>query len=126
MIVWGTFSLKYGNLRTWGMIVPLLPAVAGIAAVYGTMDTGANKYGRVVAYWLINSYAVTVSTPIKTNEFQNNLTGRQWPFVLTIVGQNVAGHTKRVFTNTMLLKVFAADNIAGPFCFALKTRQDTC
>lgn len=60
MIVWGTCSLKYGNLRTWGMIVPLLPAIAGIAAVYATMDTGANKYGRVVAYWLINSYAVTV------------------------------------------------------------------
>ena len=60
MVVWGSFSIKYGNLRTYGMIVPLLPAIAGIAAVYGTMDTGANKYGRVVAYWLINSYAVTV------------------------------------------------------------------
>ncbi|KXH35722.1 allantoate permease [Colletotrichum simmondsii] len=99
MIVWGTISIKYGNLRTWGMIIPLLPAIAGIAAVYATMDTGANKYGRVVAYWLINSYAVT------------------WPFVLTIVGQNVAGHTKRAFTNTMLLMVFAAGNIAGPFFF---------
>ena len=61
MIVWGSFSIKYGNLRTYGMIVPLLLAIAGIAAVYATMDTGANKYGRVVAYWLINSYAVTVS-----------------------------------------------------------------
>lgn len=60
MVVWGFFSIKYGNLRTWGMIVPLLPAIAGIAAVYGTMGTDANKYGRVVAYWLINSYAVTV------------------------------------------------------------------
>ncbi|KAF4785018.1 allantoate permease [Colletotrichum scovillei] len=99
MIVWGTISIKYGNLRTWGMIIPLLPAIAGIAVVYATMDTGANKYGRVVAYWLINSYAVT------------------WPFVLTIVGQNVAGHTKRAFTNTMLLMVFAAGNIAGPFFF---------
>ncbi|KAJ5017750.1 hypothetical protein K4K57_007663 [Colletotrichum sp. SAR 10_99] len=99
MIVWGTISIKYGNLRTWGMIVPLLPAIAGIAAVYGTMDTGANKYGRVVAYWLINSYAVT------------------WPFILTIVGQNIAGHTKRAFTNTLLLMVFAAGNIAGPFFF---------
>ncbi|KAJ9134024.1 MFS general substrate transporter [Pleurostoma richardsiae] len=99
MVVWGSFSLKYGNLRTWGMIVPLLPAIAGIAAVYGTMDTNANKYGRVVAYWLINSYAVT------------------WPFVLTIVGQNVAGHTKRAFTNTLLFIIFAAGNIAGPFLF---------
>jgi ACS family allantoate permease-like MFS transporter len=99
MVVWGFCSIKYGNLRTWGMIVPLLPAIAGIAAVYGTMDTDANKYGRVVAYWLINSYAVT------------------WPFVLTIVGQNVAGHTKRATTNTMLFIVFAAANIGGPFLF---------
>ncbi|KAI1339384.1 major facilitator superfamily domain-containing protein [Xylariaceae sp. FL0016] len=99
MIIWGTFSVKYGNLRTWGMVVPLLPAIAGIAAVYGTMDTSANKYGRAFAYWLINSYAVT------------------WPFVLTIVGQNVAGHTKRAFTNTLLLIVFAAANIGGPFFF---------
>ncbi|TPX07685.1 uncharacterized protein E0L32_010581 [Thyridium curvatum] len=99
MVVWGFFSLKYGNLRTLGMTVPLLPAIAGIAAVYATQNTGANKYGRVFAYWLINSYAVT------------------WPFVLTIVGQNVAGHTKRAVTNTMLLVIFGAANIAGPFLF---------
>lgn len=61
MIAWGIFSLKYKELRTLGMIVPLIPAIAGIAAVYGTNGTGANKYGRVVAYWLINSYAVTVN-----------------------------------------------------------------
>jgi MFS transporter, ACS family, allantoate permease len=34
-----------------------------------------------------------------------------------MVGQNVAGHTKRAITNTMLLMVFAAGNIAGPFFF---------
>ncbi|KAL2205883.1 MFS general substrate transporter, partial [Sarocladium strictum] len=99
MLLWGSLSLKYGNLRTWGMIVPLLPAIAGIAAVYGTMNTDANKYGRVVAYWMINSYAVT------------------WPFVLTILGQNIAGHTKRAFTNALMLIIFAAANIAGPFFF---------
>ncbi|KAF9738893.1 hypothetical protein PMIN06_010363 [Paraphaeosphaeria minitans] len=99
MIVWGLFSIKHGHLRTWGMIIPLLPAIAGIAAVYGTMNTDANKYGRVVAYWLINSYAVT------------------WPFLLTIIGQNIAGHTKRAFTNAIMLIIFAAGNIAGPFFF---------
>lgn len=69
MVVWGFFSLKYGNLRTLGMIIPLLPAIAGIAAVYGTIGTGANKYGRVVAYWLINSYAVTVSTQLNLSPY---------------------------------------------------------
>ncbi|KUJ12394.1 MFS general substrate transporter [Mollisia scopiformis] len=99
MIVWGYFSMKHGNLRTWGMIVPLLPAIAGIGAVYGTEGTGTNKYGRVVAYWLINSYAVT------------------WPFCLTIIGQNISGHTKRATTNIMLFMIFAAANIGGPFFF---------
>ncbi|KAH9890325.1 MFS general substrate transporter [Xylariomycetidae sp. FL2044] len=99
MLIWGFFSIRYGNLRTWGMIVPLLIAIAGVAAVYATQDTRANPYGRVVAYWLINSYAVTT------------------PFSLAIVGQNIAGHTKRAVTNTLLFILFAAGNIAGPFFF---------
>jgi ACS family allantoate permease-like MFS transporter len=115
MIVWGLFSIKYGHLRTWGMIIPLLPAIAGIAAVYGTMNTDANKYGRVVAYWLINSYAVTVSKPRKRPQALANIL--QWPFLLTIIGQNIAGHTKRAFTNALMLIIFAAGNIAGPFFF---------
>ncbi|KAK1474831.1 hypothetical protein CCUS01_05457 [Colletotrichum cuscutae] len=101
MIVWGTISIKYGNLRTWGMIIPLLPAIAGIAAVYATMDTGANN----------ESLSPLASEKPLTNLFH------KWPFVLTIVGQNVAGHTKRASTNTMLLMVFAAGNIAAPFFF---------
>jgi hypothetical protein len=34
-----------------------------------------------------------------------------------MVGQNIAGHTKRAATQTMLFMVFAAGNIAGPFLF---------
>ncbi|KAF9871730.1 hypothetical protein CkaCkLH20_10664 [Colletotrichum karsti] len=99
MILWGFFSIKYGNLRTWGMIVPMVIAIAGVAAVYATLGTDANIYGRAVAYWLINSYAVTS------------------PFALTIVGQNIAGHTKRAVANTLLFIMYAAGNIAGPFFF---------
>ncbi|KAF4125412.1 MFS family permease [Geosmithia morbida] len=99
ILAWGLISRRHENTRTLGMIIPLLPAIAGISAVYGTMDTGANKYGRVIAYWLINSYAVT------------------WPFVLTIIGQNIAGHTKRATTNTLMLIIFSTGNIAGPFFF---------
>jgi ACS family allantoate permease-like MFS transporter len=55
--------MKHGNLRTWGMIIPLLLAIAGMAALLGTSGTGANRYVRVVAFWLVNSYAVTVSLP---------------------------------------------------------------
>jgi ACS family allantoate permease-like MFS transporter len=66
MIVWGYFSMKHGNLRTWGMIIPLLPAIVGMAALLGTSGASANRYGRVVAFWLVNSYAVTVSSPPKS------------------------------------------------------------
>ncbi|KAH8885747.1 MFS general substrate transporter [Thozetella sp. PMI_491] len=99
MLIWGYFSTKYDNLRTWGMIIPMIIAIAGIGAVYGTQDTGASPYGRVVAYWLINSYSVTT------------------PFSLAMVGQNIAGHTKRAVTNTLLFILFAVGNIAGPFFF---------
>lgn len=100
MIIWAFFSTRYEGLRTWGMIGPLVPAIAGIATVYGTMGVpSASKWGRLVAYWLINSYAVT------------------WPFTLTMIGQNIAGHTKRAATNVLLFMAFAAGNIAGPFFF---------
>ncbi|KAL3461630.1 major facilitator superfamily domain-containing protein [Aspergillus heterothallicus] len=103
MIVWAYFSTRYEGLRTWGMIGPMIPAIAGIASVYATNNVpSANKWGRLVAYWLINSYAVT------------------WPFTLTIVGQNIAGHTKRAATNVLLFMAFSAGNIAGPFFFREK------
>jgi ACS family allantoate permease-like MFS transporter len=34
-----------------------------------------------------------------------------------MVGQNIAGHTKRAATQTMLFQVFAVGNIAGQFFF---------
>ncbi|KAL3454070.1 hypothetical protein BJX65DRAFT_84547 [Aspergillus insuetus] len=80
------------NLKQVG---PMIPA---IASVYSTNNvSSANKWGRFVAYWLINSHAVT------------------WPFTLTIVGQNIAGLTKRAATNVLLFMAFSAGNIAGPF-----------
>ncbi|RFU24128.1 hypothetical protein B7463_g12209, partial [Scytalidium lignicola] len=99
MLVWSLLSRRFHNFRTIGMGLPLVIAIAGIASIYATRDSGANKYGRVVAYWLINSYAVT------------------FPFVLMIIGQNVAGHTKRATTNALLFVFYAAGNIAGPFYF---------
>ncbi|KAG7888710.1 hypothetical protein KL935_005047 [Ogataea polymorpha] len=75
MLIYSVLSMKYNNLRTIGMSAPLLLAIAGLSAVYATEDHGA-KWGRVFAYWMINSYAVT------------------WPFALSIIGSNYAGHTK--------------------------------
>ncbi|KAG7886135.1 hypothetical protein KL936_005052 [Ogataea polymorpha] len=98
MLIYSVLSMKYNNLRTIGMSAPLLLAIAGLSAVYATEDHGA-KWGRVFAYWMINSYAVT------------------WPFALSIIGSNYAGHTKRATMSMLLLIFFAVGNIIGPFCF---------
>lgn len=99
MWFWVYAGKYFKNLRTWGLTLPMCIAIIGISIVYGTENSNANKWGRVFAYWMINSYAV------------------QFPFVLNMMGQNVSGHTKRTFTNACVLIAFAVANIIGPFCF---------
>ncbi|WVQ63084.1 uncharacterized protein L199_001235 [Kwoniella botswanensis] len=99
LLAWGIAARKYGGLRTLGMVLPLIPAIAGIAAVYATTHGNHPKWGRAVAYWLINSYAVT------------------WPFFQAHIGVNFAGHTKRSFIYGSVLVMFSAANIVGPFIF---------
>lgn len=98
MLIFSIFSMKFNNFRTIGMSFPLLLAIAGLSAVYATEEHGA-KWGRVFAYWMINSYAVT------------------WPFCLSMFGSNYAGHTKRASFSMILLIFFSVGNIIGPFCF---------
>lgn len=99
MLIFSIFAIKYNNFRTIGMSFPLLLAIAGLSAVYATEDGNHAKWGRVFAYWMINSYAVT------------------WPFALSMLGSNYAGHTKRASMSMILLIFFAVGNIIGPFCF---------
>ncbi|WWD20510.1 hypothetical protein CI109_104986 [Kwoniella shandongensis] len=99
LLAWGIAARKYGGLRTLGMVLPLIPAIAGISAVYATTYGNHPKWGRAFCYWLINSYAVT------------------WPFLQAHIGVNFAGHTKRAFVYGSVLVVFAAANIVGPFIF---------
>lgn len=98
MLIFSLFTSRYNNLRTIGMTWPMILAIAGLSAVYATENSGA-KWGRVFAYWMINSYAVT------------------WPFTLSIIGTNFAGHTKRATMSFLLLTFFAVGNIIGPFAF---------
>lgn len=74
----------------------MIPTIMCIASVYGTVNVPSNEKDRLVAYWLINSYAVT------------------WPFTLTIIGQNIARHTKRAVINAILF-VFL---LGGEYCRA--------
>uniref|UniRef100_D8QEL6 Major facilitator superfamily (MFS) profile domain-containing protein n=1 Tax=Schizophyllum commune (strain H4-8 / FGSC 9210) TaxID=578458 RepID=D8QEL6_SCHCM len=88
-----------GSMVVWSVNGAVLTSLPGIATVYATEDGNYSKWGRVVAYWLINSYAVT------------------WPFTLTVLGQNFAGHTKRAVVYAILMCCNAAGNISGPFMF---------
>ncbi|ORY26794.1 major facilitator superfamily domain-containing protein [Naematelia encephala] len=99
LITWSFLARKYGGLRTIGLAVPLIPAIAGMASVYATTYGDYSKWGRVVAYWLVNSYAVC------------------WPFTQAHIGVNFAGHTKRSFVYGSSLVFFATGNIVGPFIF---------
>lgn len=99
MWIWMYLGKRYTNIRTWGLTIPMVIAITGIAIVYGTENSSANRWGRVFAYWMINSYAA------------------QFPFILSNMSLNISGHTKRTFTNAIVLIFFAVANIIGPFCF---------
>ncbi|GFZ49534.1 hypothetical protein JCM24511_07654 [Saitozyma sp. JCM 24511] len=99
LITWSFLARRYGGLRSIGMALPLIPAIAGMASVYATTYGDYSKWGRAVAYWLVNSYAVC------------------WPFLQSHIGVNFAGHTKRAFVYGSVLVAFAAGNIVGPFIF---------
>lgn len=46
-----------------------------------------------------------------------NITGSSIPLVYSWIGANVAGHTKKVMSNAMLLMAYALGNILGPLSF---------
>ena len=99
LFIWSMLARRYGGLRTLGMSLPLIPAIAGIATVYATTYGDYSKWGRVFAYWLNNSYAVC------------------FPFLEAFLGSNFAGHTKRAFVYGSVLVAFAVGNFTGPFIF---------
>ncbi|KAG7842908.1 hypothetical protein KL942_000004 [Ogataea angusta] len=99
MWVWVIVGQKFKNLRIAGLIIPMCIAITGLSIVYATEGGGANKWGRVFAYWMINSCSAT------------------YPFAMTLTGQLISGHTKQSFTNALVLITFALGNIVGPFAF---------
>ncbi|GMG56214.1 unnamed protein product [Ambrosiozyma monospora] len=101
MWVWAATGLYFKNQRVAGLIIPMVIAIIGMAIVYGTENSeGVNKWGRVFAYWMINSCSAA------------------FPFIMNLTGQLVSGHTKQSFTRAVVLISFAVGNIIGPFCFS--------
>ena len=99
MWVWAFFGIYFKNLRILGLTIPMIIAMIGLAIVYGTEDGNADKWGRVFAYWMINSCSAS------------------FPYAMNMTGQLISGHTKQSFTNSAVLIAFAVGNIVGPFCF---------
>lgn len=99
MWIWAFFGIYFKNLRILGLTIPMVIAIIGLAIVYGTEDGGAEKWGRVFAYWMINSCSAA------------------FPYAMNLTGQLISGHTKQSFTNSAVLIAFAVGNIVGPFCF---------
>lgn len=99
MWVWAFFGIYFKNLRILGLTIPMIIAIIGLAIVYGTENGGAEKWGRVFCYWMINSCSAA------------------FPFAMNLTGQLISGHTKQSFTNSAVLIAFAVGNIVGPFCF---------
>lgn len=99
MWIWAFFGIYFKNLRILGLTIPMIIAVIGLSIVYATEDGGASKWGRVFAYWMINSCSAA------------------FPYAMNLTGQLVSGHTKQSFTNSAVLIAFAVGNLVGPFCF---------
>lgn len=55
MWIWAFFGIYFKNLRILGLTIPMIIAIIGLSIVYATEDGGAAKWGRVFAYWMINS-----------------------------------------------------------------------
>ena len=95
----------------------LLTNMLGIATVYATEDGNYSKWGRVVAYWLINRCGTVIFAPAPALLIQSFSYAVTWPFTLTVLGQNFAGHTKRAVVYAILMCCNAAGNISGGLPF---------
>ncbi|OAQ77997.1 MFS transporter, ACS family, allantoate permease [Purpureocillium lilacinum] len=93
--------LRLSNTRTWCMTVALTIALVGSIMVFAAPYS--NKAALLCGYYLVYAFP----------------TG--YILLLAMASANVAGHTKKVVTNSLLLIGYSAGNIIGPQFF--KTNQ---
>lgn len=75
----------------------LLPNLAGSFGFHYIPQS--NQVGRLICYYLTGSYNAS------------------FVIILSILTDNIAGHTKKVVTNAMIFLGVCAGNIAGPFFY---------
>jgi len=86
--------------RGYAALLMFIPALVG-AVLVNTLSS-QNKVGLLVSYWI----SISVFTP--------------FVILLGWVGSIVAGHTKRITTNSIVLSAYAIGNAAGPFMWKAK------
>ncbi|KAA8903622.1 hypothetical protein TRICI_005659 [Trichomonascus ciferrii] len=93
--------LPVGKGRCIAVIAFMMPNIAGAFGLYFLSDD--QKAGRLVCYYLTGPYNAA------------------FVLFLSLSTSNIAGHTKKIATNTFLFLGFCVGNIAGPFFY--KTSQ---
>ncbi|KAJ6447308.1 MFS transporter, ACS family, allantoate permease [Purpureocillium lavendulum] len=101
MIAITYICLRLSNTRTWCMTAALILALVGSVMVFAAPYN--NKAALLCGYYLVYAFP----------------TG--YILLLAMASANVAGHTKKVVTNSLLLIGYSAGNIIGPQFF--KTEQ---
>lgn len=93
----GSWLAANFNQRSLGILTLLIPGFVGncLMAFAPASQGGARLAGVYLA----------------------NITGSSIPLVYSWIGANVAGHTKKVTSNAMLLMAYALGNILGPLSF---------
>lgn len=85
------------NARLAVMLACLAPFLAGVCGLRFLPDS--HPYARLACLWVAFTYTAT------------------WTLSMAVATANVAGHTKKITTNAVLLIGYCLGNFVGPFFF---------
>lgn len=97
LLATGTAAFYYPNCRCILQILAMVPAVIGSVCVY-TLPNG-QRVGRLIAFYFSNLYISGLTLQ------------------LALTASNIAGHTKRAATNSILFVGYSVGFIVGPQFF---------
>lgn len=85
------------------MLACLAPFLAGVCGLRFVADS--QPYARLACLWVAFTYTAT------------------WTLSMAVATANVAGHTKKITTNALLLIGYCLGNFVGPFFFRSSSTQ---
>jgi len=103
-IITATYLAGRFDQRGLNIITLLIPGMTGGALM--AFLPGSNKTGKLIGNYLTNCI------------------GSSLPLLYSWVAANIAGHTKKVTMNAILLMSFCLGNIVGPLTFRQEDQPD--